>query len=285
MPRKTPAIPINSLDDESGVGVSVERLSFDYLPDLGEWEQPERHDRHSLFLLEKGSVTLEIDFVQYQIQSPAVIYMHPDQVHRIIGFDSVTVSVCAITDESLNPKYLQILEEISPAPPALLKPETFELLTEAASLCIKIAARRKDQLYESLIQDHGNALVGLILATYMEETKVADNLSRAELLTKVFRQDLAQQFTKVKRPSDYAEQLHISTTYLNECIKNTTGYPVTHHIQQRVILEAKRLLYHSDLSLKEIAASLGYEDYPYFSRLFTKITGMSPLTFRHKNRN
>lgn len=285
MPRRTKAIPINSFGDESGAGVSVERMSFDNLPDLGDWEQPERHDRHSLFLLEKGSVALEIDFVQYQIQSPAVILMHPDQVHRIIGFECVTVIVCAITNESLNPKYLQILDDISPAPPAPLKPETFELLNEAASLCIKIAARRKDQLYQSLLQDHVNALVGLILATYMEETKVSDILSRGELLTKAFRQTLAMHFTTLRRPSDYAEKLHLSTTYLNEAIKATTGHPISYHIQQRIILEAKRLLYHSDQSLKEIAAELGYEDYPYFSGLFTKVAGMSPLTFRHKNRD
>jgi len=50
-------------------------------------------------------------------------------------------------------------------------------------------------------------------------------------------------------------------------------------------LEAKRLLYHSDQSLKEIAAILGYDDYPYFSRLFTKVAGIAPLNFRHKNRD
>ena len=45
---------------------------------------------------------------------------------------------------------------------------------------------------------------------------------------------------------------------------------------------AKRLLYHTDKSVKEIAFELGYDDYPYFSRLFTKSTGMSALTFRNK---
>jgi len=70
---------------------------------------------------------------------------------------------------------------------------------------------------------------------------------------------------------------------LNECVKNATGHPVSYHIQQRIILEAKRLLYHSGKSVKEIATQLGYDDYPYFSRLFTKITGMSALAFRNRN--
>ena len=284
MPGKNQAIPVNHFGDESGAGISVERFAFENLPELGEWEQPERHDRHSFFLLEKGSVNIEIDFEHYHIQSPAAVYMHPDQVHRIIGFDKVTASACAINNETLNPEYLQLLESIGPAAPVYLTPATFRLLSEAVSLCIKVAERKKDQLYFRLCKDHGNALVGLIISTFLEKTSVADKQSRAELMTKAFREELSHHFTRLKRPSDYAEKLHLSTAYLNECVKSVTGQPVSWHIQQRVILEAKRLLYHSGRSLKEIAATLGYDDYPYFSRLFTKVAGMSPLTFRHKNR-
>ena len=285
MPKKNQSIPVNPFGDDSGSGISIERLSFENLPDLGEWEQPERHDRHTFFLLETGSVTIEIDFESYTIHAPAAIYMHPDQVHRIIGFDNVTVSSWAITDEALDPEYLQWLEEISPAAPMSLDPTAFEFLRESALLCIKIAERKKDRLYRSLLKTQGNALVGLLIASYVAESTATDLSSRSELVTKSFRKDLLQHFTRVNRPKDYAELLNLSTAYLNECVKATTGQPVSYHIQQRIILEAKRLLYHSDLSLKEIAAGLGYADYPYFSRLFIKIAGVSPLAFRRKNRD
>jgi len=94
---------------------------------------------------------------------------------------------------------------------------------------------------------------------------------------------LERDFVTVKRPTEYAQQLNISSPYLNECVKKTTGHSVSYHIQQRIILEARRLLYHSDLSVKEIATELGYDDYPYFSRLFSKVTGMTALGFRNKN--
>ncbi|WCT12941.1 helix-turn-helix domain-containing protein [Mucilaginibacter jinjuensis] len=285
MPRKTQAIPVNHFGDESGAGISIERLSFEDLPDLGDWQQPERHERHSFFLLEKGSVTIEIDFERYHIKSPGAIYMHPDQVHRIIGFENVTVTAWAITNESLRSEYLQLLEDISPAAPVVLNPETFGLLYEATSLCIKITERKRDAVYQSLLKDHVNVLVGLIMATYIAQTKTTDKLTRSELVTKAFREKLARHFTRHKRPSDYAEKLHLSAAYLNECVKSVTGQPVSYHIQQRIILEAKRLLYHSNQSLKEIAAGLGYDDYPYFSRLFIKVAGIAPLTFRHKNRD
>jgi AraC family transcriptional activator of pobA len=78
--------------------------------------------------------------------------------------------------------------------------------------------------------------------------------------------------------------LHVSPAYLNECVKTTTGHSVSYWIQQQIILEAKRLLGYSDLSIKEIASGLGYDDYAYFTRLFTKAGGCTPARFRKKYR-
>ena len=128
-------------------------------------------------------------------------------------------------------------------------------------------------------------MVGLVISQYMEQVKPLDKLSRMEVVAKTFREALERHFITAKRPAEYAAQLNISAPYLNECVKATTGHPVSYHIQQRVVLEAKRLLYHSDASVKEIAGELGYDDYPYFSRLFTKVAGMSALAFRNKNRD
>ena len=285
MPGKKQRIPVNEFGDESGIGISIDRFTFESLPDLGDWEQPERHDRHAFFLLEEGSVTIEIDFEVYQLQSPTAIYMHPDQVHRIIGFEGVTACALAVTSEVLNPHYLTLLEDVKSAGPGKLDTSAFKLLSESTSLCIQIAARAKNHLYKTLLKDQGNALIGLFIATLLEQNNPLDKSSRSALVTKAFRKELAHEFLKLKRPADYAEKLHLSPTYLNECVKNTTGKPVSYHIQQRVILEAKRLLYHTDQSLKEVAAALGYDDYPYFSRLFSKVAGIAPLAFRDKNRN
>jgi AraC-like DNA-binding protein len=148
---------------------------------------------------------------------------------------------------------------------------------------MKFSERKEEKLYHSLLKDSCNVLVSLVASYYLEQTHSVDKLSRFETITKSFKGILERNFSTIKKPTEYAQLLNISTPYLNECIKNTTGYSVTYHIQQRIILEAKRLLYHSDNSVKEIAAELGYDDYPYFSRLFTKVAGISPLAFRNKN--
>ncbi len=284
MPKKIKSIPVNHFGDEYNSGISIERIFIKELPAF-EGEQSHRHDRHSFFLLESGTVSIEIDFQKYKIKPSSILYMHPDQVHRITAFKNVTVSSWAITNENLNPEYLQLLEDITPAKPLVLNKEAFSIISEAVSLCIKFSARKNDKLYHSLLKDSCNALVALVASQYLAQSKSIDTLSRFEILTKAFKQILERNYTIAKRPAEYAQQLNISAPYLNECVKNTTGYSVSHHIQERVILEAKRLLYHSDRSVKEIATELGYDDYAYFSRLFAKVTGMTALTFRNKNRD
>lgn len=283
MRKKATSIPVNTMTDNFDGGISIERLTIGDLRALDDSEQSHRHNIHSFFLLESGTVYLEIDFEQYTIKSPSVIYVHPNQVHRTTAVD-VIVSSWAIDNENLNPKYLELLEEIMPAKPLVLNEEKFSIISEAVSLSLKFSERKSDKLYHSLLKDSCNSLVALVVSQYLENAKPVDNLSRFEMVTKTFKKTLERNYTTTKRPADYAQQQNISTPYLNECIKNTTGFPVSYHIQQRVILEARRLLYYSDKSVKEIATTLGYDDYPYFSRLFTKTTGMTALAFRNKNR-
>lgn len=283
MRKKITSIPINHFGNEQNAGISVERVSTEELRVFMEVEEAHRHDYHSFFFLEKGTVSIEIDFKKYNIKAPSVIYMHPNQVHLILGFKNMTVSTCAISNENLHPEYLRLLEGMMPAKPLVLKREAFSLISETVSLCIKFSERKQDKLYHSLLKDSCNALVALTISQYMERSKPADKLSRFELVTKTFNEILERNYSTVKRPTEYAEMLNISTAYLNECVKNATGHSVSYHIQQRIILEAKRLLYHSNKSVKEIATELGFDDYPYFSRLFTKVAGMTAMAFRNKN--
>lgn len=285
MNKKTSTIPVITMADEFGNGIAIERIHFEELNIFKEAKQSHRHDAHSFFLLENGTVHIEIDFEKYIINAPSIIYIHPDQVHYTNAFKNITVSSLTINNENLNSEYLALLEDIMPAKPILLNKETFSIIAETVSLGLKFSERKNDKLYHSLLRDSCNALVALVVSQYLEQFKSTGKLSRFEIGTKAFRELLEHNYTTVKRPAEYAQKLHLSTAYLNECVKNTTGHSVSYHIQQRIILEAKRLLYHSDKSVKEIAAVLGYDDYPYFSRLFAKVTGMTALAFRNKNRD
>ncbi|MBB6130618.1 helix-turn-helix domain-containing protein [Mucilaginibacter lappiensis] len=285
MPKKRTSIPVNTMADSFGTDIAIGKASVGDIPAFGKAMQSHRDDYHIFFLQEKGTTTGEIDFQKFKIENSSVVYVHPNQVHRLIAFENVTLSFWAISNEDLNPEYLKLLEEITPAKPLSLEKETFSVISEAVSLCIKLSERNHEKLYHSLLKDSCNTLVALVASQYLAQAKSGETLSRFDVMTKAFKAILERNFVTAKKPAEYAQALHISSSYLNECVKNTTGYPVSHHIQQRIILEAKRLLFYSDKSVKEIASELGYDDYPYFSRLFTKVTAMTPLNFRNKNLN
>lgn len=292
MPRHSTSIPVKRFSAELDSGIVIEKI---FPKNSGQSDgkttndhertgQRHRHDRHSFYLLEKGTITIEIDFKKYNVKSPSVIYMHPSQVHRVLHFKKVAVTSLAISNANIKPKYLELLDEIAPASPLPLNKDTYSIISETVSLCLRHAKWRQNKLHLSILNDSCNACIGLVASQYIEIRKDVHTKSRFEIVTRRFIKLLEGNYITLRRPAQYAGQLHISTAYLNECVKKVTGFSVSYHIQQRIILEAKRLLYHSDKSVKEIAFELGYDNYPYFSRLFIKVSGMNPLAFRNKNR-
>ena len=274
--------------DARDPGITIERLCMsDLLSLMADTfevdKEVHRHDEHSFFMVETGQVKLQIDFEDYTIKGPSIIYVNPDQVHSTSATNDVVIVSLALSDDNINPDYIKLLADITPAKPLALAEDVFDIITAAVSVCLKLYQRKTDKLYHRLLKDSCNALVGLMISQYIGIAKPTEKLSRFEIVTDAFRKLLEQDYITNKRPAHYAQHLNISTPYLNECVKNVTGHPVSYHIQQRVVLEAKRLLCHTNQSVKQIAAALGYDDYPYFSRLFTKVTMLSALAFRAKN--
>ena len=85
--------------------------------------------------------------------------------------------------------------------------------------------------------------------------------------------------------SEYAEMLNITPKNLHKKIKIISDKTPNELIKNRLLLEAKRYLVHSELSSKEIAYKLGYEDEAYFTRFFNKQEGSTPIQFRKLYRN
>ena len=80
--------------------------------------------------------------------------------------------------------------------------------------------------------------------------------------------------------SDYASLLNISPNHLNKVVKQVTGKPPTKWIAETLVMEAKVLLYQTDFSINEVASEIGIYDQSYFSRLFKRYEGVTPLLFR-----
>ncbi|MEM9548059.1 MAG: helix-turn-helix domain-containing protein, partial [Bacteroidota bacterium] len=114
----------------------------------------------------------------------------------------------------------------------------------------------------------------------VQELKKGAESHQKNKLVQDFISAVDKNFRTKHSVSDYAAELFITPKSLAKKLK-ALGYPTsTEIIQERILLEAKRSLKFSQESIKEIAFDLGFDDPAYFSRLFSKKEGMTPLEYR-----
>jgi AraC family transcriptional activator of pobA len=101
---------------------------------------------------------------------------------------------------------------------------------------------------------------------------------------KNYQEKINESFREMKEVTDYASQLNISAGHLSEVVKLQSGKPAIKHIHERLVLEARRLLFHTNDSLKEIAYNLGFSDASYFNRFFKRETEVTPAEYRERIR-
>lgn len=102
-------------------------------------------------------------------------------------------------------------------------------------------------------------------------------------LLRRYQQQVEQHFMDGLAVPVYASQLHVTERQLNDAVKRATGRTAGQVIQQRVLLEAKRLLTLTDLGIAEVAYRLGYDDLAYFCRFFKRHTQVTPGDFRKRH--
>jgi AraC family transcriptional regulator, transcriptional activator of pobA len=99
--------------------------------------------------------------------------------------------------------------------------------------------------------------------------------SREDELVQGFMNLLKKHFITKKMVSDYASTLCVTSNYLNRTVKKITGFTASYHIQQEIILEAKKHAVRSGINMKEIAYHLGFETPAHFSKFFKNICGIN----------
>ena len=135
----------------------------------------------------------------------------------------------------------------------------------------------RDDHYLFFLLKRGN---GSLTIDWQQVNMGAGQLFYNPTLCRQFKRLMAENIRTIKSPATYSNRLNVSLSYLNQSVKSMTGLPVRYWIQQEILVEAKRLLYHTQLNVQQIAYELGYEDAAYFSRFFRRSAGMSALAFR-----
>jgi AraC family transcriptional regulator, transcriptional activator of pobA len=122
------------------------------------------------------------------------------------------------------------------------------------------------------------------LENYSSETKIDKSLLQCfrQEINNYFLQLASQEKNTTPTVAELAEILKVNPNNLNTTIKNQTGKTASSYIQDKMVLEAKSYLIHTNLQISEIAYRLGFENLPYFNRFFKKHTNTTPLEYRNQ---
>ena len=120
----------------------------------------------------------------------------------------------------------------------------------------------------------------IYLSRQVENEKKASFNSRKMELVHVFYALLDRHFATKKMVRDYADILAVTPSYLNDTVKEVSGFTASYHIQQRIVLEAKRRAIYEGDSMKEIAYHLGFCDPAHFSKYFKNSSGTNFTDFK-----
>ena len=267
-----------------GLVIAPMSASFSYTEEANTVSDAHRHDYHSLFYLETGRLDFEIDSKPIHMTSGALLILHPEQVHQSVHSADISGWVMSFDGTLLDPQVCAVMESVT-TQIALLNPENNDLnfIRQMLALIFETASDNDPGNFNlQLLHSLTNGLFYKIAELYQLVRRGVGAMenSRPVQLTASFKSLVKVHFLTFKKPSDYAAMLHLSVSYLNDTVKALTGFPATYFIQQQIIAEARRQLCYTSKSIKEIAFSLGYEDHKYFIRLFTRLAGSSPLTFR-----
>lgn len=273
-------IPIHKIAEQSGGELArLKHISKESPTPAVDYAH--RDDYYIFFFVEKGNVGLSIDFIEYDIKENSVCYILPGQVHLSTAHSPDASVWALIVDSSLvRDEYKEVFERSS-----LLNSTTEPDATAITGLknLIPDLERRlsldKQPVNRSILHDLLSFYIGTIAEIYQKGLPVRAN-NRAAIITSRFKSLLAANYASVKSPSQYAAELNISPVYLNEAVKATTGLTAGECIRNEIVVRAKRLLFHTSLSVKEIANELGYDDWAYFSRMFSRASGLPPSRFR-----
>jgi AraC family transcriptional activator of pobA len=125
-------------------------------------------------------------------------------------------------------------------------------------------------------------LVGAVRALHApsEPTSAASN-ARAALVAR-FREKVESHLRMELSIAQYAKALSVTPARLRAACLEVTGKPPARVLEERLLLEAKRNLTYTNMTVAETAYYLGFSDPAYFSRFFSKHAGESPATFRKR---
>ncbi|MFI1168758.1 helix-turn-helix domain-containing protein [Streptomyces sp. NPDC020801] len=242
-----------------------------------------RIDFHVVMLFGAGPVRHMVDFAEYEAAAGDVLWIRPGQVHRFSRTSEYRGTVLTMQPGFLPRATVEATGLYRYDLPPLLHPDE----TQRDALTATLAQlRREYEDTETLpLSLHTAVLRHSLTAFLLRLAHLAASSARAargqtDTTFTLFRDAVERGFTTNHSVSAYADALGYSRRTLVRAVRAATGETPKGFIDKRVVLEAKRLLAHTDLPIGRVGAAVGFPDAANFSKFFQLRTGQTPVAFR-----
>lgn len=278
---------LNTLVNPSNGNLAFKVFSFE---DNSAFDHLQRLNYYTIILIEKGEGKLKADFTEYDFNKNTLMCFAPYQPFMIeTGKEIKGVVINFHPDFFCIHKHQKevacngVLFNDIYKPPILIlqekEPDLLYSIIEQMKIELKNAQLAQYELLVSYLK------IFLITASRLKVNQTPQAQQDFAKIKEPFvlqnlKEAIEKHFKTKHTANDYALLLNISAKALAKTTKAHFNKTLTHLISERIIIEAKRELYLTSKTVKEIAYELGYEDEHYFSRFFKTNADVSPQLFR-----
>ena len=248
-----------------------------------------RHNYYHLLWMTTARGTHVLDFEQFDVRDHSVFFLSPGQVHAWTSSVKPSGYVLNISTDffaQMFPRADDIAKfpffQMTRGTPAIYLSQAQHdgMLPLLHAIEAEMAARRDGRF--DVVRSYLLILLTQLRRLY-PEGEGALRLGPGHALAKRFALLVETHYLDFAAIGQYADALAVSERQLNDAVKRTMGRTASQFVQERVVLEAKRLLTNTDLGVAEVAFQLNIDDPAYFARFFKKHTAHTPGDFRKKH--
>ena len=273
--------------EKQDISFGISKMEDTYTKRNGKVDEPHRHNYFTVLIINKAKGLHKIDFNSYDLDERQIYFVAPGQVHQVIEKDksqgyAITFSNDFLVQNSIPLSFiasLNLFHNYGQSPPLLPNEEQFKV--------IENFSKQIFSLFHSNTQMKNLSVGAYLKLSLIECNNIcainpieSDIDTSGDNLVRTFKTEVDKNYKQEHSTNFYASQLNITPDHLNRTIKSKIGKTAKEYIQTRIVTEAKRLLYFTDLSNKEIGYELGFNEPANFSAFFKKFTQISPSSFK-----
>lgn len=281
--QKTNAIDDNAQQQDK-LSIKLRSSDSPYLPaDIQQkLLQPRKLSSYFIVLIESGSVKYKLDLQDITLTDGQLLFAMPNQVFTPPDKTDNLTYFKVLFDENtlaLLPQQFSFLVNPLNTQKIILDYATRERVQKVFEILNQLLQTDKNQSDTEIILAYLNSLLAELNSAYFKNKELVNVLNAN--LSKFIELKLVVETHLIEQPSIHTitEKLALTTNSLYRIVKEYSGVSPKNFYTSRLMVEAQRKLLYSNLSVKEVAYELGFNDVDYFSKLFKKCTGKSVTGF------